>query len=249
MRGDKLIADYRTLETILEKKYAGRQRRHSSAVMEYLADPESRPVRDDINLVREIRNIIVHNADSDGGVVVEPSEAVVRSLESAIEYVRRPPLALSFATLSDAILRADIRDLVFPLMRAMMSRGFSHVPVYDDARFVGVFSTGTVFSYLADDPGDRELEANDRGGASPLFDKDTCLTAFRKYIPLEAHEPEKFLFMDEGATYADVKAAFEERHGRNNRLAVVFITSDGTAVRPLLGMVTPWDALSSKMGR
>ena len=234
MRSSEFAEKYRAIETLLERKYSDRTRRNSSAVMEYLADPESMPVRDDLNVAREIRNIIMHNTDADGLPVVEPSEAALTSLDIITEYIRKPPLALSFATPTGQMLCAHPNDPALAIMRAMTKRGFSHIPVIENDMLTGVFSTSTLFAFFTKYPD------------SQIGDQ-TRIDQFREFLPFSAHEPEQFRFMDEQATYADVKQAFEERQNRNQRLVAVFITDTGEVQRPLLGLITPWDALGKRV--
>ena len=230
MLSAQFINLYRQIETIIDQRMAGRSRKHASAIMEYLADPESRPVRSDLEVAREIRNIIMHNADESGEPVVEPSQGITDALARVLEYIKKPPLALTFATPANDILCARVNDLALPLMRAMRKRGFSHTPIMEADRMMGVFSSYTLFSFMTDNTG-------------ALIDEKTRINAFAEYLPIERHEPERYLFMDEQATYADIKHAFEDRRQRNSRLAAVFITESGGPDQPLLGMITPWDAL------
>ena len=225
----RFVDTYRQIETMIEQRMAGRPRKHTSAIMEYLADAESRPVRADLQVAREIRNIIMHNADETGMPVIEPSQGAADALDRVLEYIKKPPLALTFATPAADILCVRINDLALPLMRAMKKRGFSHAPVMEGDRLVGVFSGQAMFSYITEKPCE--------------IDEKTRVSAFSEYLPLDRHEPEWYLFMDEAATYADVKQAFEDKRRRNSRLSAVFITATGEPDKPLLGMITPWDAL------
>ena len=72
-RAERFLVMYRRLEGLLEKRYADHAMTTGSVVKEYLKDPDSEPLRSEIDLCREIRNILSHNTDSDGGAVVEPS--------------------------------------------------------------------------------------------------------------------------------------------------------------------------------
>jgi hypothetical protein len=79
-----------------------------------------------------------------------------------------------------------------------------------------------------------------------VIDESTRVSLFNELLPIDSHEPEQFRFMDGHATYEDIKQAFEERLGRNHRLAAVFLTDTGDGAHPLLGMITPWDALGKR---
>ncbi|MDR1263079.1 MAG: hypothetical protein LBK46_06275, partial [Oscillospiraceae bacterium] len=124
MRNNEFLALYRHVESILDRRM--QPRRQSSAVMAYLDDPESRPVRDDLEVCREIRNLLTHNADSDGMPVIEPSEGILNALKQIIQYVNQPPLATAFATPVENLLCARPAESALNLMRAMTMRGVSH---------------------------------------------------------------------------------------------------------------------------
>ena len=84
MRSDEFIDLYKQLEDELEVKFStAKQRRYSSVVFEYINHYESAPVRETLNLCREIRNLMTHNANLGGEPIVEPSEPVVEALREA----------------------------------------------------------------------------------------------------------------------------------------------------------------------
>jgi CBS domain-containing protein len=236
VRTEEFIGQYRVLEDSLEQKYSQSPRTHTSVVMQYLADPESRPFRDQLDVCREVRNLIIHNVDETGLPVVEPSEGTLAMLRRIIEYIKKPPLALSFATPPEQLLRARLDDPALPLMREMEARGFSHIPVVEGPRMRGVFSAGAVFSWLAQQP-------------RSILDEDTRVRVFKAFLAFSGQNTERYRFLDAGATYADVKLAFEERPERNRRLAAIFITDTGGRDGTLLGLITPWDILGRYVRR
>ena len=62
MRSDEFIDLYKQLEDELEVKFStAKQRRYSSVVFEYINHYESAPVRETLNLCREIRNLMTHS--------------------------------------------------------------------------------------------------------------------------------------------------------------------------------------------
>ena len=152
VRSDEFIDLYKQLEDALEEKFSGMKRRYSSVVFEYINHYESAPVRESLNLCREIRNLMTHSANLGGVPIVEPSEPVVEALRAALEYVQRPPLALEYATTGQRIVCAGLSDRVLKLMAMMDKNGFSHIPILDKKRFIGVFSVSTIFSCLLLDP-------------------------------------------------------------------------------------------------
>ena len=230
MRSEEFLQLYRVLEGLLDVKYARSKRTVNSVIMEYMRDECSLPYRDSLNLCREVRNILSHNAQVDGSPVVEPSQALLDQLREIVESVSHPLGVLTFATPASSIMTARYDYMALRLMRDMLTNGFSHVPVLDGERFLGIFSVSTIFSYLAAHPG-------------AIIDETTRVKMFRAFLPAEKHVTERFLFLGPDNTYVDVKHIFEQGARKRKRIAALFITDTGDPRGKLLGLVTPWDVL------
>ena len=230
-RTQEFLNLYKTLEDLLTARYEQRDRKYQSIVVTFLNDAAGRPYKEQLNLCREIRNLLSHTADIGGEPVVEPSAPLVEMLRNICDYVRELPLALSFATPREKLLQATLDQNMFSLIRVMDKRGFSHVPIFERDRLYGVFSIGSLFSYAMNR---RDVK----------WDKSTTLREFKSILPVENHRTERFRFVDRQATYWDVREEFEVPGGSNaKRLVAVFITENGGPKDPVLGMITPWDVL------
>ena len=230
LRSEQFLKLYRKLEGLLEKRYSGKRVTSGSVVMEYLHDPDSAPCRADLDMCREIRNLLTHNDDTDGQPVIEPSEGVVELLGGIVDYVQRPRLAVDYGTPGDKILFAHPNDSALDVMRHMMRMGYSHVPVRDKTGLVGVFSAGALMSFV----GDKGFEG---------LKDDLRIGDLKQALSVDNERTDKYLFFDRTVTLTAVRMAFEKRQERNRRLAVVFITEDGEQHSQVLAMLTPWDAL------
>ena len=228
-RIDQFLDLYKQLEDVLEEKYRNARRHYSSVVFEFIKDYDSAPVRDKLEICREIRNLLTHSANLDGEPIVEPSGPVVEAMRDVLEFVKRPPLAIDYATKGDKVMKAHMHQKVLRLMEVMDKNGYSHIPVLENGEFCGVFSVGCVFQYL--------LRSGGKG-----IKPDTTVAELGKYIALPAHT-ENYQFVPKDATYISVRRIFERVRGKNKRVSVIFITEHGTPGEPLLGMVTPWDVL------
>ena len=227
---------YKRLEDTLQSRLKADDPRRGSVIVDFMNSPEGAPWKDRLNLCREIRNVMSHNADVDGEPVVVPSEAVVESLRSILEAASQPDPAMSYATPADKLLVAGPNDVVVPLMKKMEEKGFSHVPVISRGRITGVFSVSTVFS------------AGLQGRKFTLTEA-TRMSDFEALLPIDRHISERFRFMPVDATFAEVCAAFEWKPGaKKRRLAAVFLTDDGSQSGSLRGMLTPWDVLQGGPG-
>lgn len=232
MRSTEFIDLYKELEDELEAKYSGKKLRYSSVIFEYINSYESAPIRDSLNVCREIRNLLTHNANVGGVPVIEPSEPILAALREALEFVRRPPLAIDFATPGSRIQSAGLSDKVLSVMKDMEKNGFSHIPILDKKRFVGVFSLSTIFSCVLRDP-------------AVSFTENTTIRDLEKMIPFENHM-ENYAFVGRDTTCMEVRRMFERIKGKNKRLSVIFITEHGKRDEGLLGMLTPWDVMKEE---
>ena len=96
MRADEFLKQYRVLEDLLEKRYIGQDMTGRSAIVQYIGDPDSKGMRPELDMMRVIRNLLTHNANSDGSSVVEPSQEVLDKLEKIIEHVKTPHTAKDY---------------------------------------------------------------------------------------------------------------------------------------------------------
>ncbi|MGN1458393.1 MAG: CBS domain-containing protein [Acutalibacteraceae bacterium] len=227
---DEFLNQYRILEEELCRKYNFDEKTFGSPVVRFINDKESVQFRDKLNLCREIRNLLSHHSEFEGEPIIEPSTAMINFLKEVTDYVRRPPLALNFATLYDDIMKTNPSQKAQVVMRKMERLGFSHVPVISEGEFVGVFSVSTVFTYI--------ISKN-----MTSLNDDMTIGDFAELLPVERHSSEKFQFVGKDATLFEVKQAFENKTQRNKRLAVIFITDNGSKGGRILGMLTPWDIL------
>jgi len=195
--------------------------------MEFINSPEGAPWRADMDMCREIRNLLTHTADVDGQPVVTPASGVVERLRQILNYLESPPMALEYAIKAGGILKTTTGERALPLMQTMSRKGYSHVPVMRGEAVFGVFSVSTVFSSVLENGG--------------RIDGDTRVGDFGRLLPVDSHMCEQFGFISENTTLPEARAAFE-RTGRK-RMAALFITDGGRRDGKLFGMLTPWDVL------
>ncbi len=231
MRAETFLSMYRVLEGILGEKYADANAKTSSVVMMYIQDAESEPVRKKLDLCREVRNLLTHNADENGAPLVEPSQALLDSLYEIISYVEKPSSALNYATKAENIMRAHPNDRVLDVMRRMYKHGYSHIPVIDDDIIKGIFSKSSVFRYIIE---------NGR------MNDDTRIREMGDSIIKTGQRDSRYIYLSPDATYIEARSKFENMSGRNNRLAAIFITSTGDEKGTLMGMLTPWDVMKDR---
>ena len=230
MRSEIFLQKYRVLEGLLEKRYQGCRMHSSSVIMEFLRDDNSGPVRVDLDLIRELRNLLTHNAGANGAAIAEPSEETINRLDEIIDFVRKPRLAVDFGTPLERILCAHKNDKLMHVISNMRKNGYSHVPVMEKGRICGVLSIRSIFDFLAEEGMD-SLRSDSR--ISDLGDK----------ISLDGSIGNRYLFMPENTNIEAVRAAFERYTEKNRRISAVFISRNGKPDAELICILTPWDVM------
>lgn len=225
---DEFINLYNRMEELLEERLGVDNSNKVNVVIRFTQTRQGKRYKTDLNLCREVRNLLSHHADKGGKPVVEPADELLTVLRSVIAELAQPPLALDYATQPKDVLMTSPTRYVLPLMRQMEEKGLSHIPVWEDGKMAGVFSHSTVFRYLTDHPDAKLTET-------------TEVKEFTEYIPFAKHS-ERYLFEKADLTYWEAKDLFNQVY-KNKRLAVIYITDTGKAKGRLLGLLSPWDVL------
>ena len=223
---------YRTLEEDLKEYYAGRKLKYSTPVYEYM-NKDGRRHYDEIDLCREIRNILSHHPYFEGDMPLIPSEKLIGSLRQIIYEVENPVTAIKIATPLSELVTAAYNDAASSLLFKMEKRGFSHVPVIDNnGVLTGVFSVGAVFEYI-------------RSRRDVAIDS-VLLSDMKDFLPPNVHRSERYLFCEPGATLSEVKGMFRSTGPKQRRVAAVFVTKTNDERSALRGMITPWDLIKTE---
>lgn len=186
--------------------------------------------KEELKLYARLRNAIVHNPfGTEINVIAEPHPKIVAKYAALRDGIVNPPAALKYAIPPKKIYSTKIDANAREVMQVMADKAFTYVPVLDEQGGVkGIFSENTVFLYLA------------RNQICAVDDK-TSIAEFAEYLPLNQHVSEYFEFVPKEANIDDVRDLFERGLVERKRLAAVFITSNGRANEPILGMLTAWD--------
>lgn len=221
---------YKQLEQLLKLKYANDSGRYESVVARYENSRECGNMKDELNAIREIRNLLQHNPKVNGWYIVEPSNEILDALRVVIRQVEHPRLAVDFGVKASQIYKATLGTGLLKVIRVMKERGFSHIPVIEDNKLYGVLSAYSVFEFVTEQ------------GVQILTD-ETKVKEMKAYLPIAKHKNEYYLFMPKKATFTDADEAFEKRDSKGRRLVSIFITEHGRADEPLQAMLTPWSVV------
>lgn len=231
---DVFLELYKNLEELLEVKYTTDDKKpFGSSVMRFYHSDEGKKWREELNICREMRNMLSHHAKIGGKVIFQPSDEVVDILRRILDDVKNPPVAMTIATPAEKLFTCSPEDSAESIIHIMKERGYSHVPVFENGVLVGVFSVGTVFSMV------------DKYGADGV-QPHTRIRDFEEFLPIGKHITECFGFISENAPFAGLKKRFTANAPHERRLAALFVTRSGRDSEKVLGMITPWDMIKEK---
>lgn len=223
---------YKELEVLCQTEYGGKD--DGSAITALFKQNEFHGVIDKIKYCREVRALLQHNPKLDKEYLVEPSTAMIKTLNNLIDRIKSAPKAMDYAI--KKIESASMEDFVIPLMDKMVACNYTQIPILNNEKVVGAFSENTIFMYMYEN---KIMELNPA----------TTFGQLDKYLPLEQHKTETFRFIKRNALLSDVEALFLQDFQKSQKLSMIFITQNGKKEEKLLGILTPWDIVGEGMSK
>ena len=183
----------------------------------------------DLKLFAELRNLLIHNPYPDqANPLIVPHEYIVKKYEEIRNAVLHPKKAIDIAIKAQFIYSTSLEANAIDVMNEMDEKTFTHVPVIDNGKMIGVFSENTLLAYLVKNE-------------DTIILKDTKISEFKDLIGFDKHKSEYFEFVPKNTLLSDVENLFQEGLKKRKRIAVIYVTEHGTQEEKLLGMITAWD--------
>ncbi|OGH16010.1 MAG: hypothetical protein A3C30_00880 [Candidatus Levybacteria bacterium RIFCSPHIGHO2_02_FULL_40_18] len=183
----------------------------------------------DLKLFAELRNLLVHNPYPDrANPIIIPHEYITQKYEEIKNAIMRPKKAIDIAIRREFIYTTSLDANAIDVMAEMDDKTYTHVPVIEEDKLIGVFSENTLLAYLV-------------SHRDAIILKDTKIEEFKDFIGVDKHKSEYFEFVPRDTLLADVELLFQQGLKARKRIAVVYITENGRRDEKLLGMVTAWD--------
>ena len=225
-RTDLFLDKYRELEVLVATVY--NLPPSASAVVYLLQRKEFRGVKSDLELCKDVRNLLSHNPKINGRYAVEPSEELIALLERTIERVKNPLLARHIWVPKEKVCYRTMEDAVRPAMLDMIQNAYSHIPILKNGVVAGVFSENILLRYMVD-------------SACSRMDDNMKFSYMDGYLPLQNHETEFFRFVGRDTPVAEIEDIFAAAQKEPKRLGLVFVTHSGQPTEKLLGIISAWD--------
>ena len=234
---DEFLELYNELDDLLRMKYHENSR-STSVIVRYSNElirsgvMNLQKIGKKLNTIRMLRNNIIHEYDNNKDNFFEVNDEAINFLKTIVDYLKNPRTAKDLYTSIDKLysVREDDNLLVLPVMKEMRMRGFSQTPILDKNNVLkGVFSPNVLFEFLVEN---KEADLN------TLTFKD-----LKKYLPIDAHFSESYIFIPIRMSEDEIDNIFITSYEKNSKLAVAFVTKNGLAREPILGIIVTKDII------
>lgn len=182
--------------------------------------------KNDLREYAELRNAIVHQTTDEP--IAEPYDKTVESLQRIYLILKKPPVAYDIA--SKPVFSCGTEDLIVNVVKEMTQKVYTHIPVLEGGKFIGVFSESTITRWLGKSA-ERDgfiLEATRIGELKEYFDRPEDIFCCYKFV---ARNTDIFSVKDDFLVLVNKKW----------RLGAVFVTQNGRKDEKIIGIITSWD--------
>ena len=228
-RAEEFLELYKKLEAIVAYHYGATK--EGGSVAKLGRRPEFRHIREELDYIRDVRNLLSHRPKISDSYMVEPSQAMVDLLKDVIEKVESPAIAENIMVPMDEVLSCGKDDLVMPAMREMYERAISHIPILTEGMVCGIFSDSTYIRCTL--------------SGQYHIDETTTFREIEKELLPESHKSECFLFADNDTPVSELSDRFEEYGNNGRKVGMIFVTKHGRNNEKLRGIITAWDVAAA----
>jgi predicted transcriptional regulator len=230
----RLLEAYNKIDTYLRQLPGVDRNAEHSYLLQQAARSNAVVARHETELhtIAKLRNVIIHNPfPNQSTPIALPFEDTVKRYSEICGAILRPPTAMSIAVPASKIFTANLGTALGKVLVTMNQSTYTHAPIIENDKMIGIFSENTLLSYLAE-----------KGEAIIL--SDMAMADFKAFLPLSSHRSEAFEFLPRGAKLADVYEVFNKAIKVHQRVGMVFITEHGKPDEKPLGIITAWDLAS-----
>lgn len=224
-RADEFLELYKKLEALVANTYGSHKEGGSVAKLGKRA--EFRGIREELDYIRDVRNLLSHRPKISDDYVVEPSQGMIDLLNKVIEKVERPAIAENIMVKMDQVICANKGDFVMPALRKMYDRGLSYIPILNEGCVAGVFSESAYIQCMLS--GEHKI------------DDGTMFYEIESDLALESNKAVTFCFVNRQMPIDELGDLFEESGQNDQKIGMLFVTEHGKDTEKLLGIITAWD--------
>ena len=192
--------------------------------------PKYKSLRSNLAFCRVLRNLLSHyDWSKAGNDLVIVTDQALRQVNN-LYYSLNPVTLMRLAIRAGQIFAPAPTDSVLVAIKVMQRNDYSYIPIVENHRIIGVFSTKTIMRLVAEH-------------ASLALSESLTFNDITDYIRLVDESNAHYGFVNPNVTVEDVSLKFQRSKTRRVRLDMLFITDNGRSDGQLQGMVTPVDII------
>ena len=192
--------------------------------------PKYKSLRSNLAFCRVLRNLLSHyDWSKAGNDLVIVTDQALRQVNN-LYYSLNPVTLMRLAIRAGQIFAPAPTDSVLAAIKVMQRNDYSYIPIVENYRIIGVFSTKTIMRLVAEH-------------ASLALSESLTFNDITDYIRLVDESNAHYGFVNPNVTVEDVSLKFQRSKTRRVRLDMLFITDNGRSDGQLQGMVTPVDII------
>lgn len=228
MNNDIFLKLYNEIESEIISKY-GLSENYQGALVFFKNKIKDNELKLKIDQVRKLRNFLVHEDIIKDYEMFEISPQVIDFLKELLKLILNPIKAIDICSKKNEIICAKLTTKLFDVMNDMKLNGYSHIPILNDKNVViGIFSESTLFSYALEH---KEV----------IFNENTTIYDLYKYILFKNHSSDKYIFVADNLEVKEIIKLFKTNQQNSKKLKMILLTNDGNPLKPLVGLITPFD--------
>lgn len=229
----EFIEKFQCFENLLKKSTNSDDNTRFSQVLKRASERNSY-INKNFYLIEDLyalRNVFSHRER--GKYIAKINSFILKEVEKLIKILQNPPTVISKFKVD--VYQANTFNDIPTVMKIMREKTYTHVPVWRDNDFIGVFSYTSFFEWLAERQGKENQEIT--------FTKKIMGDIDRRYL----NPPSvNYIIIKESTDLYEVSPMFEIATSKNKRLDCLLITPNGVKGEKLTGIITPWDLGSIK---
>lgn len=226
---DQFLDLYKKLENTANTHY--HIRGSGSAIAKLQRRQEFSNIHQELDYIRDVRNLLTHRPRIGEFYAVEPTDAMLSLLEKLIDRLEHPLSAIRIAVPLEEVLSASLDSPVLDSLEKMYKRAFSHMPILEDGKVVGVFSGSSLMNCVL--------------YKHIMFSGDLKFRDIKDTFTFDQHPSETFRFVSRDTLVSDISDMFDETLQQEERIGMIFVTENGKSDEELLGIITAWDVAAA----
>ena len=222
---EQFITEFNQLHDVLQEK-VGNTGDFYTLLKELENDPVIRRYKDELHVIRKLRNILVHEKKTIDDDIAVPSEKVIQQLKFIRKQIIQPATAGQYFSRRVFSFNAD--DSFKRLLYFVDKNHLYQFPIFDEEGLTGIISHNGITNWLAHNHSKGQVDLRDVLIEDIVKDEET-------YLDYQVIATDTTLF--------DVEELFSKNllEGRNQ---YVVLLSDKPKIKEwedIEGIITPWD--------